>query len=71
MSRSMPSPAERLRRAWAFAARLARAAIGLPDYDTYVAHVRDRHPDAVPMERDAFFRERMQARYGRGRSRCC
>lgn len=71
MSRSTPSPAERLRRAWSFAARLARAAIGLPDYDAYLAHVRARHPDAAPMDRDAFFRERMQARYGRGRSRCC
>jgi uncharacterized short protein YbdD (DUF466 family) len=71
MSRSTPSPAERLRRAWSFAARLARAAIGLPDYDAYVAHVRARHPDSTPMDREAFFRERMQARYGRGRSRCC
>ena len=71
MSRSMRWPAERLRHAWSFAARLARAAIGLPDYDAYVAHVRARHPDVAPMDRDAFFRERMQARYGRGRSRCC
>lgn len=71
MSRSTPSPAECVRRAWRYAARLARAAIGLPDYDTYVAHVRARHPDAVPMDREAFFHERLQARYGRGRSRCC
>lgn len=71
MSRSTPSPAERLRAWWDYAARMARAAVGLPDYDTYVAHVRVRHPDAVPMDREAFFRERMQARYGKGRSRCC
>lgn len=71
MSRSTPSPAERLRRGWRFAARMARAAIGLPDYDAYVAHIRAHHPEAAPMQREAFFRERMQARYGRGRSRCC
>lgn len=71
MSRSMPSPAEALRRWWSIAARAARAAIGLPDYDTYLAHVRRHHPGAMPMDREAFFRERMQARYGRGRSRCC
>lgn len=71
MSRSTPSPAERLRACWHYAARMARAAIGLPDYDTYVAHVRAHHPDQAPMDRDAFFRERMEARYGRGRSRCC
>ena len=71
MSRSMPFPAERLRAGWRYAARMARAAIGLPDYDTYVSHVRAHHPDQVPMDRDTFFRERMAARYGRGRSRCC
>lgn len=71
MSRSTPSPAERLRAWWEVAARTARAAIGLPDYDTYVAHMRAHHPDRSPMARDAFFRERMEARYGRGRSRCC
>lgn len=71
MSRSIPSPAERLLRAWRYAARVARAAVGLPDYATYVAHVRARHPGAVPMDREAFFRERVEARYGRGRSRCC
>ena len=71
MSRSTPSPAERLRAWWGYAARTARAAIGLPDYATYVAHMRTHHPDRPPMDRDAFFRERMEARYGRGRSRCC
>lgn len=71
MWRSMRPPVEALRRAWTLAARTARLAIGLPDYDAYVAHVRARHPDRMPMDRDAFFRERMQARYGRGRSRCC
>ncbi len=71
MSRSIPSPAERLRAAWHYAERMARSAIGLPDYDTYVAHVRAHHPDQAPMDRDTFFRERMEARYGRGRSRCC
>lgn len=75
MSRSMPSPAERLpdwlRRAWCLAARTARLAIGQPDYATYVAHVRHRHPGRAPMSREAFFHERLAARYGRGASRCC
>lgn len=71
MSRSMPSPARRLLACWNYAAQMARSAIGLPDYDTYVAHVRTHHPGQVPMDREAFFRERMEARYGRGRSCCC
>ena len=45
--------------------------IGLPDYDAYVAHVRAQHPDETPMTREQFAVERMQARYAKGRSRCC
>jgi uncharacterized short protein YbdD (DUF466 family) len=75
MSRSTPSPAEaltdRLRRVWSGAVRTARLAIGLPDYDAYVAHLRLHHPERTPMDREAFFRERLAARYDRGRSRCC
>jgi len=57
--------------AWRAACAMARLAIGLPDYDAYVAHMRDAHPGVTPMTREAFAIERMQARYGRGRSRCC
>jgi len=80
MSRSMPSHAEAARawlgrtwlgRAWSLAARTARLAVGQPDYRAYVAHVQRRHPGREPMSRDAFFRERLAARYGRGSSRCC
>ena len=56
---------------WRWLARTARLAVGLPDYDAYVAHLRRMHPDRVPMSREAFAIERMEARYGRGRSRCC
>lgn len=56
---------------WHAAARTARLAIGIPDYDNYVEHVRRHHPEREAMSRDAFFVERMQARYGKGRSRCC
>ena len=56
---------------WRWAARSARLAIGIPDYEAYVAHVRERHAGQAPMDRDAFMLERMQARYGRGRTRCC
>ena len=63
--------ARRARRAWWAAARAARLAIGIPDYQVYVAHMREHHPGAAPMERGAFVLERMQARYGKGRARCC
>lgn len=74
MRRSM-SLVDLLRRqcaeAWSAAKATARLAIGLPDYDAYIEHMRARHPDATPMTREAFAVERMEARYGRGRSRCC
>ncbi|AJC20604.1 YbdD/YjiX family protein [Pandoraea pulmonicola] len=49
-----------------------RLMVGLPDYDTYVAHMRATHPDRPVMSYEAFFRERQEARYG-GKSggRCC
>ena len=71
MSRSMPSLADRFNGWWSLAVRTARLAVGVPDYDTYVAHVRLHHPGEAPMDREDFFKERLQARYGRGRSRCC
>lgn len=70
MSRSI-RPIEMLRRAWRLAARTARLAVGVPDYDAYLAHMRLLHPRQPAMSREAFFNERMQARYGRGRGRCC
>lgn len=57
--------------AWRWAACTARLAVGVPDYDVYVAHMRRMHPDVAPMDPAAFFAERLQARYGKGRSRCC
>lgn len=56
---------------WRASVQTARLAIGIPDYGVYVEHVRRAHPDRAPMTRDEFFRERMEARYGKGRSRCC
>jgi uncharacterized short protein YbdD (DUF466 family) len=53
------------------AVQTARLIVGVPDYDVYLAHMRRAHPEKTPMSREAFFEERMQARYGRGASRCC
>ena len=60
-----------LRDAWGNAVQSARLAVGIPDYEAYVAHMRCHHPQREPMDRNTFFRERMDARYGKGRSRCC
>ena len=49
----------------------ARMMVGLPDYDTYVQHVRTTHPDRTPMTYDEFFRERQEARFGGSTGKCC
>lgn len=52
-------------------ARGLRAMLGAPDYERYVAHLRDRHPECAPMSRAQFVEDRMQARYSRPGARCC
>jgi uncharacterized short protein YbdD (DUF466 family) len=63
--------AQRIRSAWALAVQTARLIVGVPDYETYLTHMRRTHPDKTPMSREEFFGERMHARYGSGASRCC
>jgi uncharacterized short protein YbdD (DUF466 family) len=52
-------------------AETARLMLGVPDYDAYVAHLATTHPGATALSRDAFFRERLAARYGSGGLQCC
>ena len=53
------------------AAVVVRRIIGAPDYERYLAHVVHRHPDSVPLSRDAFARDALARRYDRPGSRCC
>jgi uncharacterized short protein YbdD (DUF466 family) len=52
-------------------AKVVRTIIGVPDYDRYVAHVKECHPDRAPMTRDEFAKSRMEARYNQPGNRCC
>jgi uncharacterized short protein YbdD (DUF466 family) len=47
--------------------------VGVPDYDNYVAQRAINHPGEPVMSYEAFFRERQEARFGRGKcnTRCC
>ena len=65
------APGGRLRRAGRYLTQGLRLMVGVPDYDTYVAHMRSQHPDREPMSYEAFFRNRQDARYGGGTGRCC
>ena len=48
-----------------------RLMVGLPEYDTYLAHMEREHPDKPVMSYEEFFNERMRARYRGGGGRCC
>jgi uncharacterized short protein YbdD (DUF466 family) len=55
-------------------AETARLMVGVPDYDFYAAHRRERHPGEPIMTRADFFRERTERRFGGGPDRigrCC
>ena len=63
--------AERARGLWRLLAQTGRLIVGMRGYDLYVTHMHRTHPDTAPMSREAFFANRLEARYGRGASRCC
>ncbi len=54
-------------------ARAARLMVGIPDYETYVAHRKQTHPDQPIMTYEEFFLERQAARYAfeKGKFRGC
>lgn len=52
-------------------ARVVRTLAGVPDYERYVEHVRERHSGDEPLTRDEFVRLRLEERYNRPGSRCC
>jgi uncharacterized short protein YbdD (DUF466 family) len=60
-----------LRRRLRQAATVVRRIVGAPDYERYLAHVQDCHPDRVPMSRVEFWRERLESRYSKPGARCC
>ncbi len=52
----------------------ARLMVGVPNYDAYLAHMREIHPDKTPMTYEEFFTNRQNARYGaggKGGFKCC
>jgi uncharacterized short protein YbdD (DUF466 family) len=63
-----------LRTAYKWAARAARLMVGVPDYETYVAHRRAQHPDEPIMTYEEFYLNRLKARYTIDKDRlrgCC
>lgn len=40
-----------------------RLMVGIPDYQTYIKHMEEHHPDLEPMDEKTFFRYCIEARY--------
>lgn len=63
---------ESLAQAGRYLGQSMRLMVGLPEYDTYVAHMEKTHPGQPMMSYEDFFRERQEARYnGAKAGRCC
>ncbi|MBC7794735.1 MAG: YbdD/YjiX family protein [Clostridia bacterium] len=45
--------------------------VGVPNYETYVAHRHTMHPGKPLMTFKQFHRDRQDARGGKGTPRCC
>jgi uncharacterized short protein YbdD (DUF466 family) len=52
-------------------AQAVRRIIGVPDYERYLAHVRNCHPTDAPLSREAFARDALARRYNQPGNRCC
>jgi uncharacterized short protein YbdD (DUF466 family) len=61
----------RVRAGWKWAVQTARLCCGVPDYDVYVRHLRQFHPERPVPTYGEFFRERQTARYKGTGGRCC
>jgi uncharacterized short protein YbdD (DUF466 family) len=44
---------------------------GVPNYDTYLAHMKLNHPDKEAMTYEAFFENRMNARFNHSGAKAC
>lgn len=55
-----------LKRGLSLTARTLRLMIGVGDYDAYLAHMRSHHPESAAMDYAAWYRHRVDARYGGG-----
>ena len=47
-----------------------RLMVGIHDYGHYLQHMRERHPEAPPMSRAAFYRRCQDSRYHGAGGRC-
>jgi uncharacterized short protein YbdD (DUF466 family) len=50
---------------------MLRHVCGMPDYQGFVAHLREHHPGALEPSEGEYFAQFVAARYGDSPTRCC
>jgi uncharacterized short protein YbdD (DUF466 family) len=50
---------------------VVRRVVGAPDYDLYLRHMSEHHPECAALTERQFRDERLAARYSQPGSRCC
>jgi uncharacterized short protein YbdD (DUF466 family) len=48
-----------------------RRIAGMPDYEHYLAHCRQKHPGEPVLSEREFYERHIEARYAGAGSRCC
>ena len=68
-----PNNWSRIATLWQRLQQSFRLMVGVPDYDNYVKHMQQHHPDLTPMDAKTFYRYCVDARYpsaGSGMKKC-
>ncbi len=51
--------------------QICRQLFGIPDYERYLAHAAEHHPDAPVLSRRDFCAQAIERKYGKSGPRCC
>ena len=61
----------RWRERYVLARRALRQVFGIPDFERYCEHMRERHPGAPRLSEREFHALAIDRRYGASKPRCC
>ncbi|GGB69009.1 YbdD/YjiX family protein [Fictibacillus barbaricus] len=50
---------------------ISKGISNLPDYQAYVRHLKEKHPDLTPPTEKEFFADLLENKYGANAKRCC
>ncbi|MDM5197547.1 YbdD/YjiX family protein [Fictibacillus enclensis] len=51
--------------------KIGKGVSNLPDYESYVAHIKIHHPEVAPPTEAEFFNDFLDKKYGASARRCC